>query len=678
MIAGVSSDARAEFTVEARRTQKAIRIDGVLDPEEWKGAATLDGFIQFEPYRGEPAQEKTEGYILYDDRYVYFGFRSFDSQPSRIAAQLTQRDSGLCLISGCRDLFSDDSVFVVIDTFHDSRSAYYFITNPLGTQTDGRIGENGKVVETNWDAPWKSAAARFDGGWTAEIAIPFAALRFPAGNNKTWGFNVGRTCRRLLETSFWAGPLEERFKVSQYGELRGLNLESAQRRYEVIPYVLGQVQQGRASQGAMGADLRYAVTPESIVNLTVNPDFATIEADQEEINLTRFEVNLPEKRQFFLEGSEQYGQRIQTFYSRRIADIQAGGKFLGKARGWQYSALTAQSDPIPVSPGNASRRSANYSVLRLQKDLFGSSTVALLTANRALGGINSGSIGVDTTLFFTKASGFTGQLVRSHGLEKHGRWWYFVRPFRDTATSHIHFRYTHLGDKFGDNVNAIGFIPDDNRREMDSNTQKRFFPRRSPIERIEYRANYNIYWGQTGTLRSWKINETISTEFRNRWSAGLSHISEFKLFEKKFRNYQNGMNFGYNTREYQSFSANFESGHNFDSDFKLLGGQIHRKLSNALSVEYELSRLWLDPDPQGSSTTIHVIRANQSFTRDLFVRLFFQTNSAIDRRNLQAIFVWRYKPPFGTLQFAWQRGTAAFGERSSQPNTLFLKFAYVL
>ena len=240
MIAGFSSDARAEHTVEARRTRTAIRIDGELDPEEWKGAAKLDSFIQFEPYRGEPAQEKTEVYFLYDDHYIYFGFRSFDSQASRITAQLNQRDS---------DLFSDDSVFVVIDTFHDARSAYYFVTNPLGTQTDGRVGENGKVVEKNWDAAWKSAAARFAGGWTAEIAIPFAAIRFPAGSNKSWGFNVGRTCRRLLETSLWAGPLEERFEISQYGELRGLDLESAQRKYEVVPYLLGQGSTRSSFQG---------------------------------------------------------------------------------------------------------------------------------------------------------------------------------------------------------------------------------------------------------------------------------------------------------------------------------------------------------------------------------------------------------------------------------------------
>jgi hypothetical protein len=159
---------------------------------------------------------------MYDDKYLYFGFKCFDSEPGRIAAQLTERDS---------DLMSDDAVVVVLDTFHDRRSAYYFMTNALGTQTDGRIGENGKVVDNTWDAPWSSTALRTETGWTAELAIPFASLRFSAGGSRTWGLNVGRTVRRLLETSFWTGPLQDRFRISQAGTLAGLDLESAEQKY---------------------------------------------------------------------------------------------------------------------------------------------------------------------------------------------------------------------------------------------------------------------------------------------------------------------------------------------------------------------------------------------------------------------------------------------------------------
>jgi len=199
----------------ATRTAAPIVVDGRLGEEEWAGATRVGEFTQFEPRRGLPAREKTEVYVLYDDAYVYFGFRCHDSQPRNITAQLNQRDA---------DLLTDDAVLVVLDTFHDSRSAYYFATNLLGTQLDGRITDNGRVVDNNWDATWGSAAERFEGGWTAELAIPLVHLRFRPGTEQTWGFNVGRTTRRILETSFWAGPLEDRFRISQYGTLTNLDL----------------------------------------------------------------------------------------------------------------------------------------------------------------------------------------------------------------------------------------------------------------------------------------------------------------------------------------------------------------------------------------------------------------------------------------------------------------------
>jgi hypothetical protein len=658
----------ASFELQAMRAGRAVRVDGQLDEAEWKDASRVDGFTQFEPHRGEPAREKTEAYVLYDDRYLYIGFRCHDSEPSRITAQLNRRDS---------DLLTDDAVLAVIDTFHDSRSAYFFATNPLGTQYDGRVTDNGRVVESTWDADWNAASARFEGGWTAEIAIPLVSLRFHSGKSETWGLNLGRTCRRLLEVSFWAGPLEDRFRISQYGTLSGLDLESAQRRLQVIPYALGQFQQDAASDYQAGGDLRFALTPENLVNVTFNPDFATVEADQEQVNLTRFELSLPEKRQFFLEGSELYRQRIQTFYSRRIADIRAGAKILGRNRGWQYAALGVASDPLPVS-GSPGAESATYSVFRLQKDVLKSSTVALMAGDRFLDGVHRGSVGLDTALYLTRTFGFTGQLIRSHGPEEGGRWAFFVRPSRDTSTSHVHFRYTHLGERFGDHVNAIGFIRDDDRREMDSAVTKDFWFRAGTLEHVDYRSNYNIYWSQRNVLRSWQIDQEVGVDFRNRWRVEIGHTSEFKLFEKEFRNHVNGVRVGYNLREWQSVAADYQFGRNFDSRFDLIGVSFRRKLSDAFSVEYQLDRLRLDPDPEGASTAIHVIRAVHNFTRDLFVKFFFQTNTAIDRNNVQAVFVWRYKPPFGSFQLAYQRGTAAFGQRSEQGNTLFVKLSYVL
>ncbi|HLE68277.1 MAG TPA: DUF5916 domain-containing protein, partial [Vicinamibacteria bacterium] len=429
----------AAAELPAARAPGKIVIDGTLGGDEWKGASLASGFTQFEPFRGEPAQEKTETYVLYDDEHVYFGFVCHDSDPSRIAAQLTRRDS---------DLSTDDSVMVILDTFHDGRSAYFFATNLLGTQQDGRVTDNGRVVEDNWDATWYSAAARIDGGWSAEIAVPLVSLRFTPGDTQTWGLNLGRTTRRLLETSFWTGPLEDPFRISQYGSLRGLDLRAARRKYEVIPYALARYQDGIEPDYQAGGEIRYSPTPRDWVNATFNPDFAIIEADQEQINLTRFELSLPEKRPFFLEGAEQYQQRVRTFYSRRISDIHVGAKALGRRGGLAYSLLTAQSDPSSgPSTEPSTSESANYTVARLETEVFRGSSVSFMAANRNLSGENRGSIGLDSSLYFTRTLSFTGQLARSHGPEEGGRWAFFMRPSRDTSTSHVHFRYTHLGDR---------------------------------------------------------------------------------------------------------------------------------------------------------------------------------------------------------------------------------------
>lgn len=647
------------FALPAVRAVEAPVIDGLVGDDEWEGAPTATDFIQFEPLRGEPSPRRTEARLLYDSVHVYAAFRGWDDQP--VTAQLTRRDAPL----------EEDDVFaLVLDTFHDRQSAYVFLVNPLGTQADARAVNDGRTTDFNWDERWQAAARITEWGWSAEMAIPLASLRFEPGQDRVWGVNFGRGRRRSLEISFWTGPLEAELRISQAGELQGLQLARPPTRHVGIVYALSRLQQGAEAMGDAGFDLRYALSPGVGFSGTVNPDFATIEADQEEVNLTRFEVGLREKRPFFLEGNELFQQRIRTFYSRRIADIRGGGKIIGKRGPWTVASLVADAMATDTEPG------ALFAVGRVQRDL-GRSSVAMTWAERRVDGVGEGSVGADATLFFSPTFGFTGQVARSYGEFDDGVWAFFVRPSYDSPTGHFHVRYTHLGDHFRDNVNAVGLIRDDDRREVDSALQKTFWIRRGPLERFEYGSNYNIYWGQTGTLRSWQIDESVELELRSRWSFEVAHTEEFKRFEKDFRNRATEVQLGYNTRAFQSVELGYEFGRNFDADFRLVSASASYKPSAASSVEYELERLILDPDPEDGSTWIHVLRGSQFFTNDLFLQLFLQSNSAIDRRNVQAVFVYRYRPPFGTLQLAFQRGTAEFGERSEQGNTLFLKATWV-
>ncbi len=648
--------------LSAARAQASPLIDGIVDDGEWAGAALAAGFVQFEPRRGEPGTRRTEALFLYDDQSVYVAFRVWED--ATIAAQLTRRDA---------NLLEDDAVLIVLDTFHDRQSAYYFAANLLATQSDGRIANDGRTIDQNWDGTWFTAASRTEFGWTVEFAIPLNTIKYRAGDDVTWGINFGRSRRASLELAHWAGPLDNRFRVSQSGTLSDLEVAAAPKRYQVIPYGLTVVdQEGRANWKA-GIDGRYELTTTTTAFATLNPDFALIEADQERVNLTRFEVSLPEKRQFFIEGDAQFRQRIRTFYSRRIGDISAGAKVLGKEGPWAISALYAHGEPGTQTADEENQTEGDYGIVRVQRDV-GRSNVGFLGAGRYFDGLGEGSLGLDANLFFTDTFGMTAQLVQSFGAHADGTAAYFVRPSYDSATGHFHVRYTHLGDRFRDNVNAVGFVRDDDRREVDSAIEKTWWPAGGAVERIEYDSNYNIYWAASSdVLRSWKIDQGLEVETRNRIAFGLDYSEEYKLFEKGFRNRETELSVGYNTREFNSLRFSYAFGTSFDSDFQLYSVGTAYKLTEQLSLQYALERLTLEPDPENESTWIHVVRADHFFTPDLFVNLFFQTNTSIDRRNIQATFVWRYQPPFGTLQFAYQRGTAEFGERSDQGNTFFLK-----
>jgi hypothetical protein len=651
-----------KFTVAAVRTEIPPVIDGILDDEVWKNAPSVSDFIQFEPDKGIPASVRTVAKILYDNDYIYVAFLCYDPEPEKIELE-ARRD---------RLMMGVDSVTVDLDTFNDDRTMYYFRTNPLGVQHDGRVTDNGLIADTNWDGIWKSAGARIEEGWSAEMAISFTAVKFQSGKNQTWGIQFSRYFPRRFEKNFWTGPFEEYKKVSVNGSLTGLDLEMTKKKIEIIPHSISRIQESEKTGFEAGLDASYAFSQSISGYLTINPDFSTVEADREQVNLTRFELHLPEKRNFFLEGNDAYQQRIRLFYSRKIADIYGGIKLYGKRGRYEISALSAQ-----IREGDEEGASTNFSVLRLKRDIWEFSSIGFLAANRLTDGRNQGTVGLDVLHYFTDIFNFTGQFAISYRDGSSSDLAFFLRPSYDSRTFHTHLRYTYLGKYFGDNANAVGFIRDDNRHEFDSAVKKIFWLRKWGLDRIEYNSNYNIYWGMDKTLRSWDVWQSLTLDLQNKLRFKFRHQQEYKLFEKKFRNHNSSVDIGYNTREWQSVSISYQNGRNFDSDFTLIAGKLRQYLSRNLSLEYTLTNLSLSPDPENESTWIHVIVANQYFTKDLFLKLFYQINSVIDKRNIQVVFVYRFQPPFGLFQLAYQKGTAKFGERGVQGHTLFLKLAYV-
>jgi len=642
-------------------------IDGQIDEAEWQGAVVIDQpFLQFQPDFGEPSPFRTVVRIAQTESALYIAFEAFDPDMERLSAARTQRDGGLG---------NDDSVIVMLDPFRDERTAYLFQTNALGTQEDNRIADNGRTIDSRWDASWRSVAIRHVDRWTVEMEIPFDILKFAVTEKGVWGLNFQRTIPRRLERSLWAPPGESPFRVSEFGQLTGIQTPQPDKPWTFIPYVLASYEKDEGGDLQAGGDIRWRPSSRFGVDLTFNPDFALVEADVETINLTRFELRIPEKRPFFLEGNEMYSQRIEQFYSRRIGDISWGAKTNGKLGDTDFSAIGTSADIDRENMAGSDR--ADYGILRLQHGLARGSNVGLLLANRHYLGDNAGSAGVDTTWFFTDTIGLTAQLLQVHGPASDDGLAWFVRPAWDTARSHFHVRYTNLDAGIKDDFNTVGFLRDDDRKEWDTNLKHEFWFDDGPLEKIVPWVNYNRYKSQQDVLRSWQLDTEIEFTFRSGWEIELYHLEEYKLFEKEFRNDRTRIEVEWDARDGRKIEFFAAKGFNFDSDLKLYGAGFTWPFGDKWRFEYNLTRLDLDPDPDDETTTIHVFETIYAFNPDMYIKVFFQTNSSISKENVQALWEWRFLPPFGTLQIAYQRGTSEQGQESDQGDTLFSKLAWV-
>ena len=347
----------------------AIVVDGELTDAGWQPAVPVTTFVQRDPLEGAEPSFKTEARIVYDSSAIYVGVRAFDADPSRIVGFLTRRDAGS----------ASDWIQVYIDSYYDRRTAYQFSVNPLGVKQDA-YWYNENESDDSWDAVWDVVVRRTADGWQAEFRIPFSQLRFSGKGDGQLGFAISRQVARLNETSTW--PLISKSAsgwVSSFGTLNGVNIGSASKRLELMPYTVAQVlteprQPGNPLQktpdpgASIGADLKYAVTPALTLTATVNPDFGQVEADPAVVNLSAFETFFQEKRPFFIEGSGTYQfecRDCSLFYSRRIGrqprgypDIPGEGyasvprnstilgaaKLTGRVRNFSVGVLTAATD----------------------------------------------------------------------------------------------------------------------------------------------------------------------------------------------------------------------------------------------------------------------------------------------------------------------------------------------
>jgi hypothetical protein len=661
-------------SLTTNRIEHAPNIDGVISYEEWVCVDSATAFTQLEPFSGDPSSEHTVAFICYDDAFIYVAFKCYTSNIDDVVVNIRTRDA---LEK------SDDHIFVMFDSFGDNRSSFVFAVNPLATQTDLRVVDDGRSLDERWDAEWQAATQKTKFGWSAELAIPFASLKYDQSLT-TWGLNFGRVIRANSETSYWSGSINDDFRVSQGGQLRDIQTPRTFRPFKFVPYATvrhNNLTQNRKQNGwnsEFGGDVFYNITPSLTANATYNPDFATVEGDVYQINLTRWELQFPEKRLFFLEGQELFNTRIRSFYSRRIGDIDYGGKIVGKVDKYSISAIGAQT----VGDIQAGTSQATWGVARAKRDIFNSSSVGLTAVNQSLKGNNAGSISADYVLNLGKSWKLTGQWVSSwpatDELLKRSAW--FVRFARESNIYHYHIRYSDTGELFRDTVNQTGFIKEDDMRELDSDVTRRWWIKNSNIEYLDFESRNNIFWNHAGDLRSWNFTDQFRLYLKNRMSLDLVYNNEFKLYEKKFYNHRYQAKFGYNTDEWQSAQAAFSRGRNYDRDFSLLEASTRYRPDEHIALHYSFKKLIYTPDTESLSTQLNILSMDYNFTRDIWLRILAQHSTRAERLYFYGLFGWRFQPPFGAVYLVYtvDENQPLDQQFKNQNRVLFIKFSYQL
>lgn len=372
----------------AFRTIDVINVDGILNEAVWKTAQPITDFTQRELNEGAKPTERTEIRILYDDDNLYFGVWCFDKEPDRIIANGLTRDF---------DYWLDDNFEVILDTYHDKRNGFLFITNPNGSRFDALVSDEGSSINTDWNSVWDVRTSITNEGWFAEIVIPFSVLRFEDKQTQIWGVNFERNIRRKREQVLWKAWQRnyELEKLSQAGQLHGIENVKRESLIELKPFAVGGIQKGfdpyafeNSTTTKIGLDAKYLLTTALTLDATINTDFAQVEADQERINLSRFPLFFPEKREFFLEGADifqtQFGGMIYPFYSRKIGlnserqliPIYGGLRLIGTEKNSNIGVLTMQTAEKFGDP------TTNYSVARLKQNVLESSYIGIMATNK--------------------------------------------------------------------------------------------------------------------------------------------------------------------------------------------------------------------------------------------------------------------------------------------------------
>jgi uncharacterized protein DUF5916/cellulose/xylan binding protein with CBM9 domain len=536
--------ARLERRLMAVRAAGSISVDGVLDEPGWADAPMAHNFIQNDPREGEPATYDTEVRILYDDDALYFGVFAKDDDPARLIVNDLKKDYS----TGNSDGFT-----IILDTFHDERNGYQFATNPAGAKWDSQTSNEGRENNPNWDGIWDVATNIAETGWYAEIRIPFRTLKFDPAELQTWGVNFERKLRRFNEDSYWS-PLPRIYnldRVSMAGTVEGLRGLRPGKNLRIKPYGASSSNTvaGTATKGEFdgGLDVKYGVTTGLVWDFTANTDFSQVEADEQQVNLTRFSLFFPEKRDFFLENSGifQFGTAggnfnnrtdMRLFFSRRVGlsddgeviPILAGTRLTGRQGAYSLGVLNIQQREQGAHAG------ANFTALRLRRDILSQSDIGAVLLNKDENGAHFNRVaGVDANFRFgyLMLNGYVAKAFSpdTTGTPSTGNEYTTRTGFRyEDREWRFEGGYSGVGNRFND---EMGFVPRLGVHYFDGWMGRRLRPlaTSSWLRQMQPHMEYDVFTRQdTGRLETRTIgyHYNFNLEDGSNVEIGVNSLAE--------------------------------------------------------------------------------------------------------------------------------------------------------
>lgn len=676
----VANDQLPRPSVTAARANGPIRVDGRLDEEAWASAEVAAGFVQAEPREGQAATEQSEVRVLFDEENLYVGAMLYDSDPDGEVINEIRKDFN----EQEQDLFA-----VALDTFHDGLNGYVFMTNPEGARGDRQVAGEGREINTSWDAVWNVRTQRRPDGWSVEMEIPFRALRFNPAGGGVWGLNFMRLIRRKNEVDYWS-PIPRAYtfnRLTLAGELRGLPSANASRDLRVKPYVLGgEVRatggEGFSRQTEAGIDLKYGITQGLTLDITANPDFAQVEADEQRVNLTQFSLFFQEKREFFLENSGLFyvgdaarntrvrltptpDEDLLLFYSRRIGlegsaavPILGGVRLTGQAAGLAIGGLAMRTDGLGEDPGS------DYAVVRVRRNLSRGSDIGgifMMRRSTEDGGSDFNRVyGMDTYIRLPGEIDWSAYLVRSEtsvllldpasdlGLWD-GQYAWRTSINREGNFHHIKFGAMQLGENFNDD---LGFLRRTGVRKYFIDWGLRPRPeslRSKGVREMHPHIVWNYYEDLDGRMRAKNLH-TGYTFFLN--NGGFFEFSVNPASERIETPFRIDSRFdpipagSYDWTTYQirgnsdasrplSVNVTGITGGLWNGTQKTLNAGVAVRPDYRFRAEVSINRTWADlPDPDAEfATTFWTLRTNYSFNRDMFVDALVQYDPATEQFN---------------------------------------------